>query len=107
MPYYRITLNLKHPEQSITAIRFYEKADVDYIQLWVRNRAQQKYVNRYVDIEATMLPRHCTAVHQFLEEESRRKENRKSRGKETTRQTIIKTNRKKGKEGPALGEREL
>ena len=67
MPYYRITIFLKHRRPS-QGIKFYDNSNIDSVTTIARVKAQEYFGDRNViEVEAAMLSNHCRAVKLYQE----------------------------------------
>ena len=73
MPFYRITIFLKHRQPSI-GIRYYDNSIIDGVTNIVRAQAIRHFGHDVVDVEAAMLSSQCTVVKNYLEKERKKKE---------------------------------
>jgi len=62
MPYYRVTIFLKHREPA-NGIRYYDNSIIEAVTNICRAQAIKHFGHDVIDVEAAMLSNHCTAPY--------------------------------------------
>jgi hypothetical protein len=77
MPYYRIVIWNRQKEKPVQGIRWIENQNIDAVLNIMRMKAREAYGMNLKDVEVQMLPKGCTAVLEYKEEQKKKKEAKK------------------------------
>lgn len=72
MPYYRITIKLRHEKKAITGVRELEKNDIEYAQTYFKNQIFKKYSEYQVlSFDIAMISKQTDEVKKYLQKKRR------------------------------------